>query len=291
VTAPYDDGGGEPLAAPPSDHTPPGFGAPGQQPSYQGSPLAAPKPPRHKLFVGLMAFFGLLALVAVVGFFVTAGTEHSSSPVGDGAVVRPLPSGGIVISQAPRTPRATGGGRTLGPVPKPVTYRGTGSKTIRIRKPEAGAVILDITGRPAGNGFFAVYAIGDNGARIPVVSGFEPAYKGSWLLDAVFTTTTALEIDASGPWSVTLRSTRSATEMGRVASGSGDTVFLYTGPAGVATLRGGTANKVFRVQTLERGFPRLVLTHLGTYSGTKPWPAGPVLVEVHTTGRWSITVR
>lgn len=288
MTTPYDDGGGEPLAAPPAAHTPPGFAPPGQQPSYQGTPLAAPKPPRQRLFVGLMAFFGLLAVVAAAGFFVTAGDERSGSAVLRGPVVRVEPTRGI----ASPLPRPTGGGRTLGPVPKPVTYRGTGSKTVRIRKPEAGTVILDVTGRPARNGFFAVYAISENGARIPVVSGFERAYQGSWLLDAItVATTTALEIDASGPWTMTLRSTRSAPEMGRVASGSGNTVFLYTGKAGVATLRGGTANKVFRVQTHERGFPRLVLTHLGTYSGTKPWPAGPVLVEVHTTGRWTITVR
>jgi hypothetical protein len=290
MTAPYDDGGGEPLAAPPSAHTPPGFGPPGQTPTYHGSPLAAPKPPRQKLFVGLMAFFGLLAVVAVVGFFVTAGDEHGTSAVlRDRTTVLPLPTDGVVLSPGPRP---TGAGRTLGPVPKPVTYRGTGSRTIRIRKPEAGVAILDVEGRAPGNGLFAVYAIASNGARIPVVTAFTASYKGSRLLDETsFTTTTALEVEASGPWTVTVRSARAAREMGRTASGSGDTVFLYTGKAGIATIRGGAANSPFVVKTHEKGFPRLVLTHLGAFDGSKPWPAGPVLVDVQAKGRWTVTVR
>lgn len=291
MTTPYDDGGGEPLAAPPSAHTPPGFGPPGQTPAYQGTPLAAPKVPGHKLFVGPMAFFGLLAVAAVVGFFLTAGEEHSGSAVlRDGTtVLEPLPTDGVVVSP---TPRPTGGGRTLGPVPKPVTYRGTGSKTIRIRKPGSGVAIVDLSGRAAGNGVFAVYALGANGARIPVVTAFGPSYKGSRLLDATaLTTTTSLEVQASGPWTVTVRSTRSARELGRSASGSGDTVFLYTGKAGTARVHGGTERALFAVKAMENGFPRSVVNHVGAYAGTAPWPAGPVLVEVQSKGPWTIVVR
>jgi hypothetical protein len=288
VTAPYDDGGGEPLAAPPSVHTPPGFGPPGQVPAYQGVPLAAPKVQGRPLFVGLMAFFALLAVAAAAGFFATAGDEHSSSAVVSGPVTL-VPGPPAVVSAGPRP---TGGGRTLGPVPKPVTYRGTGSTTVRVRKPEAGVAIVDVEGRAPGNGLFAVYALGDDGLRVPVVTAFAASYKGSRLLDDTpFGDTTALEVEAGGPWTITIRSARSARRLGTAMSGSGDTVFEYTGRAGTATLRGGTKGALFLVQTMENGFPTTVLTHLGTFSGSKPWPAGPVLVEVQTTGRWTIGVR
>lgn len=292
MTTPYDDGGGEPLAAPPSAHTPPGFGPPGQRPAYQGTPLAAPKVPRQRLFVGLMAFFGLLALVAVAGFFVTAGEERGGSAVvRDGTVLRPFPTDDLGVSQAPLTPRPTGGGRTLGPVPKPVTYRGTGTKTIRIRRP-AGVAIVDMTGRAASTGVFAVYTVGADGSRTgAVVNAFGPSYEGSRLLvDSPLARTAALEISASGPWTVTVRSERTAREMGRSASGSGDTVFLYTGKAGIARVRGGADRSLFVVNAMENGFRRSVVNELGTFNGTKPWPAGPVLVEVQAKGRWTVVV-
>lgn len=285
TTPPYDDGGGEPLAAPPGEQAafgPPGFGPAGQMPTFQGQPIAAPKVAGQKGLFILMGFFALVAVVAGVGFFASFDKERTS--------VTGTMRDGVRLDLPSEPPLATLS--TAGPVPKPVTYRGRGNDVVRIRKPEPGPGIAEVRGAAAPDGMFAVYALNAQGQKIGLVATSFGRYAGSRLFDTTpFLQTASFEVEAAGPWTITLRSARSAKTFEQDVTGSGDTVLRYVGQAGTATVKGGAAGQPFIVMTHENGFPKLLVTSVGAFDGRKPWPGGPVLVEVQAKGRWSIAVR
>lgn len=293
---PYETGPGGPAqpggfgaAGPGGDGPgqPPGFGLPldgGQAGSpWAGQPLAAGNQVSKKRFVLVMAFFGLLLVGSVAGFLMTTGKQIQTSL-----------SDGISVDRGFQTfgPEPRASERRDRPVPKPVTYQGTGSKVLKIRRPESGDALIYVKGRP-GNGMFTVFGLDANGNRNAFVITSLEAYEGTRMLDTVsLSPTVSLEIEAGGPWTVRILSARSAKSFGGTMSGTGDSVVRYTGPAGVAAMRGGRAMRPFVVLTRgSDGFPRMVVATVGPFEGEKSFPRGPVLVEVQATGRWSIRVR
>ena len=254
---------------------PPGFGPAGQVPELHGTPIAAPKPLGRKL-LPLMALFAVLAVVGAVGFFLTVDDENSVP-----AVIERID---VPVGPGTFTPTPAG------PVPEPVTYRGTGSKTIDVRKPESGTVLAYVKGRNTG-GIFTVTALDSAGRTVGLVVSAMKPYEGVRLLDTLrVLETSRLKIEATGPWVVELRSVRTVRTFGTATSGSGDTVVRYTGPAGTAAIKGGAKFEQFTVTAHVNGFPRLLVVAGDAFDGTKPMPAGPVLVEVKAPGRWSISV-
>lgn len=280
---PYDTGG-----------TPPGFQAPGQTPWTSGQPLAAANVASKKRFMLVMAFFGVLLVVSVVGFAMTTGKDIKDAAVD--AVGRD-PLGRPTFPELPSLPGLpTGIGEPndpplQGPVPAPVVYRGTGDKVLKIRRPEPGAALVYLRAS-GGDQMLIVTGEDAQGRGTGFVVAALGRYEGVRMLDVSrLSRTTRLDIKASGSWVVEIRSARSARSFGRTMSGTGDTVFQYTGPAGTAAIRGGAESRPFLVMTHSNGFPSLVATAVGSFNGSKPFPQGPVLVEVQATGRWSITVR
>lgn len=261
--------------------TPPGFRPPGEQPVFQGTPLASPKVNGGRFALVALGFL-LLAGIGALGFVRSLGDERSSvATIGneDRRVSTPLPL--VSASAVP----------VEGPVPRPVTYRGSGPKTIAVRKPERGPVLVYVKGANA-NGLFQVSSV-DAGGRTNglLVHSLKP-YEGVRLLDELPVRETAkLTIDATGPWTVQLRSVRSAPSFGTATTGTGDAVVRYTGPGGPATIRGGAPFTTFTVTVHENGFPRLLVVAAKAFDETRGFGAGPYLVEVEATGRWSIRVR
>ena len=261
--------------------TPPGFRPPGEVPTFQGKPVVAA--PDGKKY-GLVALgFLLLAVIAGIGFFRSFGDSGSSSAVFEETDVRVPP---FTLRPAPSA-KAT----PAGPVPKPVTYRGTGTKTIAIRKPEPGPVLVYVKGAKA-DGLFQVTSVDSDGRMNGVVVHSLKPYEGVRLIDDIGSQRTAkLTIEATGPWTVQLRSVRSAPRFSATTRGTGDAVLRYTGRAGMATIRGGAPYTAFTVTTHDDDFPKLLVVAAGTFDDTRQWPAGPVLVEVESAARWSIRVR
>ncbi|HVF03315.1 MAG TPA: hypothetical protein VNA20_00605 [Frankiaceae bacterium] len=284
---PYETGPSGPAQPGFGAGQPPGFGAPmgGGQPGspWAGQPLAAGNQVSKKRFVVVMAFFGLLLVGSVAGFLMTTGKD-----------IKNAVSGGVGIDTGRATlrPEVPVSAKPDEPVPAPFTYQGTGSKVLKIRRP-AGDALIYVKGRPPGNGLFTVFGLDADGNRNAFVITSLDAYEGTRILDTVrLSRTVALEIEARGPWTVRILSARSAKKFGGSTSGSGDAVVRYTGPAGVAAISGGQEMRPFIVLTRGNdGFPRMVVTSVGAFSGEKPFPRGPVLVEVQSTGRWSIRVR
>lgn len=260
--------------------TPPGFRPPGEVPELHGTPIAAPKPVGRKL-LPLMALFAVLAVVGAVGFFVTLDGDERIGAIVDGG------GGGITLNPPVF---ATASAAPAGPVPEPVTYRGTGSKTIDVRKPENGTVLAYVKGRNTG-GVFTVTALDSAGRTVGLVVSAMKPYEGVRLLDTLrVLETSRLKIEATGPWVVELRSVRTVRTFGTATSGTGDSVVRYTGLAGTAAIKGGAKFEQFTVTAHVNGFPRLLVVAGDAFDGTKPMPAGPVLVEVKAPGRWSISV-
>ncbi len=282
-------GPGEPPYDTGSAQTPPGFGPPGQVPTLNGQPLAAPRSGMSRGVMASLAFFGVLLVVAITGIVYTGGrtTDKVFTSRGDG---------GFLATATPFQPRVSASpgrgvtGRPLGPVPKPVRYTGTGTKRITLRRPEAGETLVYVKGNAAG-GLFLVSTFDKGGKQVGMLVNTLEPYEGVRVLDMTsFTQAHALEVQGKGAWTVELRSARSAKAFTLTASGRGDAVLRYEGRAGTAAIRGGGAMGLFMVMTRANGFPTPVASTVGTFSGSKRWPAGPVLVEVQSSGPWSIRV-
>lgn len=259
---------------------PPGFGPAGQVPELHGEPLAAPAVRGRRVFLALMAFFAVVAVGSGAAFFLTQGGDvHSAAPVTGREIALPRPTGAEATVPA-------------GPVPKPVRYTGSGDKTIAIRKPEPGTALLYVKGNAARQRFF-VTRLGTGGAmRGVVLAKFEP-YEGVKLLDeGLLNQTASLRIEATGPWTVEIRSPRGAPLLRRSASGRTDTVLRYEGGVATATIAGGKfGSGAFAVRTHRGdGFSDLVMVALDRERERKPWPAGPVLVVVEAGAPWSLTL-
>jgi hypothetical protein len=112
------------------------------------------------------------------------------------------------------------------------------------------------------------------------------SYQGTVLLPDEIVN---LEINASGPWTVTIApvTTARALDQGQIA-GHGDDVILYKGSAKPAAIaHDGTSN--FVVKTYGGRSPDLVVNEIGPYNGTVPL-TGPSVVGINADGNWSITV-
>ena len=97
--------------------------------------------------------------------------------------------------------------------------------------------------------------------------------------------TTRLEITAEGPWTITVKSTRTlpAYGAGRAVSGRGDSVFRYTGgnSSRYLTHSGGSNFAIWSYA--DNGMDDLLVNRIGRYSGRVTYP-GPGLVEVTADG-------
>lgn len=116
------------------------------------------------------------------------------------------------------------------------------------------------------------------------------AYKGTTLIgfDDIGSKDASLQVEASGPWSITI-SPISAAQSAVPVSGSGDTVFLYDGPAADWTLTSnGQGNFIVNEYSGEL-FPGIGVNEIGAYTGKDPVDPGPAVVELISDGRWTIT--
>jgi hypothetical protein len=101
--------------------------------------------------------------------------------------------------------------------------------------------------------------------------------------------TKALQIKASGAWTVTIHSLAALREFtGNATTGTGDDVVIYRGKAGAAAITN-TGSRNFAVWTYgDRS--NLTVNQIGAYTGTVVWQKGPSLVVVTSDGPWTITV-
>ncbi|GAA1217799.1 TM2 domain-containing protein [Rhodoglobus aureus] len=102
-----------------------------------------------------------------------------------------------------------------------------------------------------------------------------------------FSDATTLEVKADGNWTITIAPLSTAPAL--VASGAGDGVYLFEGPAGKLTAtHDGSSNFMVLEETGEAFSIGLLVNDIGVYSGTVPLSAGPSVISVKADGAWTL---
>lgn len=253
-------------------------------PSYDEILAAGRRPaPRTWPTVGrrtvATAALGAAFVLGLATFVMSAGDEQSARPTGPGTVVlAPSPAG---------VPFAPGGGA----VPEPFRVTGSGNAVVEARRPEAGTTLLYLEGTSRR---LAVWEVDDDDVDVRNLAVVEGPYRGVMVAD-LYGDRLRLRVEAVGPWTIELRSARSAPVRQSPFSGSGDDVFWYTGRAGLAEVATTEPMPVAGVVDVDLYTGRPGWTGVATMldEGTERvrWPhAGPVLVQVRARSGWRITV-
>ena len=218
-------------------------------------------------------------VLAVAGCGPSGGSSSSSEAQSPSKSSSSAPSAVSVASPIP--PSAA-------PIAAPTVFTGSGSATVPITKPAGTtAVIATITGNQYSH-HLGVRAL--DGTQQHLVESDIP-YSGSTLLDGDGGTTTKLFVHAYGPWSITLSDPRTAPVFDHAYNGTGDTVLVYEGKGGTATVSGGTQGSTLQIRAYSGGRPAgYILSAPAPYNGQLHWSGGTVLITVRTIGAWSISI-
>jgi hypothetical protein len=254
-------------------------------PAQASATFSSPRKPlvlRWQFWATLLTACALL----VAGAAYVAGRDDPSSTGAPAATSERAPDS-VAAPDGPRN--------TTPPVPQPppvaepTVFTGTGDTVVAITKPGGapGTVLATITGNDAGP-HFAVHGV--DGDQDLLVNTTDP-YSGTVLLDADAGGTTQLQVSASGPWSITLSDPLTAPRLAMGANtGTGDAVFVYEGPRGIAQIDGNAGGRHFGVIALTGDANDLLVNTTDPYSGSVPMPPGPGFVTVSAEGNWSIVV-
>lgn len=127
---------------------------------------------------------------------------------------------------------------------------------------------------------------GDEGLLVNTIG----AYSGSHVINVYEDSmTTRFEIEARGRWTLTIDDINEAPKFEEAATGRGDAAFWMLGSFDSAAIKN-DGDRNFIVRTFGSGDDGLIVNDIGAYSGVKPM-TGPTLVQVESTGKWSITPR
>ena len=167
-----------------------------------------------------------------------------------------------------------------------VTQSGTGDNLITL--PE-GAKAGIVTATHDGGSNFVINGLdASNASTGDLLVNTIGAYSGISVYGFnSFTDATTLEVKADGNWTITI--TPISTAPALVASGTGDGVYLFDGPAGKLTAtHDGSSNFVVLEETGETFSVGLLVNEIGTYSGTVPLSSGPSVISVQADGNWTL---
>lgn len=220
--------------------------------------------------------------LAVAGCGPSGGSSSSAGAQASSTASSSSSSAPSAVTVASPIPPSTA------PIAPPTVFTGVGSATVPITKPAGTtAVIATITGNPYSH-HLGVRAL--DGAREYLVESDAP-YSGSTLLDGDGGTTTKLFVHAYGPWSITLSDPRTAPVFDHAYSGTGDTVLVYEGNGGTATVSGGTQGSTMQIRAYSGGRPAgYILSAPAPYNGQLHWSSGTAVISVRATGAWSISI-
>ncbi len=227
-----------------------------------------------------MAPLNFRGILTVVG--VTAAL--SLGLVGCSGISLPSASGGTGAAVAPNGQTAQQWADASFSTFAPAVQTGSGDSVIAL---PAGATHAIVTASYTGSGNFVIQSLGaDNGyADLQPAVNVIGAYSGTSVVGFATITDapTQLQVSSAGDWSITIAPVSSAP-VGIPASGTGDTVFLYDGPAATLTAGfSGTGNFIVTPYAASGlNFP--AINTIGNYSGSVPLTAGPLVISVEAQG-------
>ena len=239
---------------------------------------------RHKVASGLMAAGAVVVVIAAV-----AGGNDSSA----GSSAQAPGASTDRVQDEPAAEPVEEPAAEPGPEPAPqpdfapINYSGAGDTVLSVDIPATTAshVMVRITHNGTRN--IAVWSLDADLNEVDLLVNDIGAYDGTTILaaDAV-----GLSIEADGAWTVTIEPIAAAATFSDAISGSGDSVVVYTGGKGIATLTH-TGERNFAVWAYpESGSDDLMVNEIGTYKGQTIIPGGPAVLVVTADGDWSVTV-
>ncbi len=169
-----------------------------------------------------------------------------------------------------------------------VPVDGTGEQTVPI--PRDVALPAIVYARYTGRGTFAVNSQPADGVDRVVLVASKGAYDGTFpvgFVDEKCAPTTALHVEASGPWHLDIANASLAPRLKKTGiAGVGDAVLAYRGrKARFRVSHSGSSSFVLRTY----GSSNLTFTRgRGAANGIVTLAAGPLFVAVTTVGDWSI---
>lgn len=155
--------------------------------------------------------------------------------------------------------------------------------------------IVAITGKPAGFGVFAVWALGPHLEHVELLVNTTAAYDGTRVF-ALRSPVRALKIETNGSWSVTPVRPDELPALGSGCAGFGDAV--VTTPEVVSAEQGFPAHielnsdphETSAVSVWARGADtQLLVNGIAPYSGSVVIPPGTQFLEIAACARWAIT--
>jgi hypothetical protein len=100
--------------------------------------------------------------------------------------------------------------------------------------------------------------------------------------------TTAIRVTGSGTWHVTLEPIADAPIVALPMSSKGDRVYLYSGKAAIWKVSS-PGKTTFELDQISSGsYPNLAVDESGSWAGKVAMQPGPSVIEIHSTGAWSI---
>jgi hypothetical protein len=169
----------------------------------------------------------------------------------------------------------------------PVTTTGTTDSIIKL---PAGAKAGIITASYTGSGNFIISVL--DSTNQPTIDGPVNAignYAGvsGFGFVSVGNPGTQLKVTGQGKWSITVAPVSSAPTK-TPATGTGDSVFLYSGGAATWALSGRGKGNFIVTEYSANPMPGINVNAIGAYTGKDPVDAGPAAIVIKADGPWTI---
>lgn len=292
--------------------------APGAFPQQPNSTPTAPKAlALSALIVGIVAFLtGLLPAVgAVIGAVaIVLGIIALVKKQSKGLAIPGIVLGAIALVTS--IAMTAGFATFLSSDPSPVAVESTEPSTVEtpstvptpIEEPETPAAPLVPRQDFAGSGDMVIevditqaaivsFTCADcsgntvlktNGRESLLVNTIGP-YSGANLINLnEGSATTQLIIESEGNWTVVVDDVTTAPAFDKSASGTGDSVVIFTGSFDAAAITNDASGNFVVKAYGEGNWSPLIVNTIGAYSGTVEMSA-PAVVQVNSEGNWSIT--
>lgn len=178
--------------------------------------------------------------------------------------------------------------------PEGTVYEGEGSSVIMLEEDMTEVWIADLAYTGSGN--FAVWAVDQDGQQVDLLANNIDAYTGTVGLNFRDDSIAALDVTASGPWTIDISHLSEAPrwDIDGTYEADGDHVLILDPAAqGLQTVTiehsGSSGNFSVWSYTDGDAFPNLLVNEIGAYSGQDLLPNDTILLEVGADGGWSIT--
>jgi hypothetical protein len=173
----------------------------------------------------------------------------------------------------------------------PFTVSGSGNDLISFRIPGDAPAILDITYNGASN--FVVWSLDGSFDLIDLLVNEIGSYSGRRMVHGgwffVPDRVRHLEIDSSGPWTITAQPLSAASTFRTSTSGTGDNILLYKGSAATITsTHDGSSNFVIWGYRSDGRINELIVNEIGSYSGTDLAGSGTSILDIQADGNWTL---